>query len=83
MVENTYKIELLGDIQVSTTFNVGDLSPCHEDDERHNEDLRENPLQGGEVDTEKTPILDLRFQARGINQVGSMLTLVKDIVLLG
>jgi len=69
-------------VQIFATLNVRDLTYL-EDDERHNEDLRENPLQGGEVDTEKTPILDLRFQARGINQVGSMLTLVKDIVLLG
>ena len=68
--ENTYKIELLGDLQVSTTFNVGDLSPCHEDDERHNEDLRANPLQGGEVDVEQTLSLDLLSQTRVLNQVG-------------
>ena len=36
--ENAYRIELLGDIQVSTTFNVGNLILCLEDDEKHYED---------------------------------------------
>jgi len=43
--ENAYKTELLGDMQVSNTFNVRDLTPYFEDDEEHNEDLRANPLQ--------------------------------------
>ena len=51
--ENAYRIELLGDIQVSTTFNVGNLTPYLEDDEEHDEDLRTNYLQGGGVDAEQ------------------------------
>jgi len=43
------KIELPGDYGVSTTFNVGDLSPCLEEDDL--EDLRANLLQPGEDDT--------------------------------
>jgi len=45
--ENTYKIKLLRDIQISTTLNIEDLTPYVEDDEDDNEDLRTNPFQGG------------------------------------
>ena len=55
MGENAYKIELSGDMQISATFNVRDLTPYYEDDEKHNKDLSANPLQGGEVDAEQTP----------------------------
>ena len=44
MGENAYKIELAGDMQISATFTIEDLTPYLEDDERHIEDLRENPL---------------------------------------
>jgi len=40
--ENAYKIELLGDMQISATYNVGDLTSHLKDDEEHNEDLRTN-----------------------------------------
>ena len=36
--ENAYKIELLGDMQISATYNVGDLTPYLEDNEEHDED---------------------------------------------
>jgi len=48
--ENTNKIELLGDIQISATFNVQDLTPCLEDEEEHDEYFRTNTLQGGGID---------------------------------
>jgi len=73
--ENAYKIELLGDTQVSVTFNVGDLTPYLEDDEEHDEDLRINPLQGGGVDAEQLPTLGLLSLVRAMSQVGPMLTL--------
>ena len=38
--DNAYKVDLLGDYGVSTTFNVTNLSPCLDDD--HLEDLRAN-----------------------------------------
>jgi len=44
---NAYKLELPGDMAVSATFNVGDLSPYIED-EIDFVDLRANPLKGGE-----------------------------------
>ena len=40
-------------ISISATFNVGDLTPYIEDEDDNIGDLRENPLQGGEVDAEQ------------------------------
>ena len=47
-----YKLELLGDMAVSATFNVGDLSPYAED-EMDFGDLRANPLKGWEDDADQ------------------------------
>jgi len=44
--DNAYKLELLGEIHMSATYNVGDLAPYVEDDY---EDLRENPSQEREA----------------------------------
>ena len=57
--ENAYKMELLGDKQISITINDEDLTPNLENDEKHDQILRENPIQGGKVDAEQTPRLDL------------------------
>jgi len=46
---NAYKLELPGDMAISSTFNVGDLSPFVEDDIDFR-DLRANPFKGGEDD---------------------------------
>ena len=45
--DNAYKIELPGEYNVSSTFNVSDLSLFDADDES---DLRTNPFQEGEND---------------------------------
>jgi len=37
-------------MNISTTFNVGDLSPYIEDEDEDIEDLRANALRGREVD---------------------------------
>ena len=42
--DKAYKIELLGDMNISTTFNVRDLTPYIEDDKEGYEDLRANPF---------------------------------------
>jgi len=46
--DNAYKLDLLGDYGVSTTFNVADLSVYQAND--HLEDLRMKSLQQGEDD---------------------------------
>ena len=50
--DNVYKFEFLGDVHVSVTFNVGDLTPNVED---KFEDLRANPSQEGEADAHQAP----------------------------
>ena len=46
--DSAYKVELPGDVSVSSTFNVGDLMPYLEDD--YLEDLRSSPNLEGEDD---------------------------------
>lgn len=46
--DNAYKLDIPGDMSISATFNVGDLSPYLEDE--FLEDLRANPKQPGEDD---------------------------------
>ena len=50
--DNAYKIELPDEMNIFTTFNVGDLTPYTEDKDEGREDLRANPLQW-EVDAEQ------------------------------
>jgi len=52
---NAYKLELPGDMAISATFNIGDLSPYVEDDIDFG-DLRVNPLKGGEDDADSSSI---------------------------
>ena len=49
---NEYKLELLGDMAISPTFNVRDLSPYMQDDFEFR-DLRVNHLKGGEDDVDQ------------------------------
>jgi len=42
--ENAYKIELSGDMQISTTFNVENLAPYLKVNKDHDEDMRTIPL---------------------------------------
>ncbi|GKE57013.1 hypothetical protein Tco_1496198 [Tanacetum coccineum] len=46
--DNAYKLELPGDLKISATFNVEDLSPYFEDGPSKN--LRTNSSQPGGVD---------------------------------
>ena len=52
---NANKLELVGNMAISVTFNVCDLSPYVED-EIEFRDLRANPLKGGEGDADQEPV---------------------------
>ena len=54
---NVYKLKLPRDITVSTTFNVGDLSPYMEDDIDYG-DLRANPFKAEEDDADQASAQD-------------------------
>jgi len=54
---NAYKLELLGGMAISATFNVGDLS-SYIQDEIHCGDLRANPLKEGENDVDRERVQD-------------------------
>ena len=56
---NAYKLQLPGDMAVSATFNIGDLSPYVEDtiynpsryySQLKLSDFKSNPSEGGELD---------------------------------
>nr|XP_043633160.1 uncharacterized protein LOC122604337 [Erigeron canadensis] len=55
--DNDYKVELSGEMAVSSTFNVGDLRPYLEDE--HLEDLRASSFSEGENDAEMTKYNEL------------------------
>jgi len=52
--DNTYKLELPRDMGVSSTFNVGDLTPYLEDKE-DGDNLRANYIQEGEDEVNVMP----------------------------
>ena len=52
MDDNAYKLQLPGDMAISTTFNIGDLNPYVKDYFEDPSDLRSNLLKEGEVDLE-------------------------------
>jgi len=54
---NAYNLKLRGDMAVSATFNVGDLSPYMEDDIDY-KNFRENPFKGGEDDADQASVQD-------------------------
>ena len=49
---NAYKLQLLRDMAISSTFNTRDLSPHVEDTIKDPSDLRSNPSKEREVDAE-------------------------------
>ena len=53
--DNAYKLKLPGDMGMSPTFNMGDLTPYVEDEEE-GYDLRANHIQEGEDEMNVMPI---------------------------
>jgi len=52
---NVYKQQLPGDMAVSATFNIVDLSRYMEDSIKRPSDLRSNPVEEGEVNAGACP----------------------------
>jgi len=52
--DNSYKLELPGDMDVSSTFNVGDLTPYRKDKE-DGDDLKANHIQEREDEANVMP----------------------------
>jgi len=50
---NAYKLQLPGDMAISATFNIRDLSPYMEDTMEDPSDFRTNPFEEGEVDAQE------------------------------
>ncbi|KAJ0043596.1 hypothetical protein Pint_19175 [Pistacia integerrima] len=73
--DNAYKVELPSECGgVSATFNVGDLSPCLEDDL----DLRANPSQPGEDDTFTSSKTLVNMSGQGITNPKTLANLVES-----
>jgi len=81
--DNAYKVEFSGDMNISATFNVGDLTPCIEDEDEDIEDLRVNPLQGGEVDAKQTMKPNLLINIKAWVQLGPVVTYEGGTQVLG
>ena len=72
--DNAYKVEFSSDMNISATFNVGDLTPYIEDQDEDITELRANPLQGREVDAEQTMKPNLLINIKAWIQVGPVIT---------
>ena len=65
---NAYKLQLLRDMAISTTFNIGDLSPYVKDTLEDPSNLRPNPSEGGEDDAGACQQRDLKGSKAQGNQ---------------
>ena len=70
-------------MNISATFNVGDLNPYIEDEDEDIGDSRENPLQGGEVDVELTMRPNLLINIKAWVQLGPLIIYEGGTQLLG
>jgi len=77
--DNAYNVELPSDINISATFNVGNLNPYIEDED---EDI-EDEHQGGEVDAESTIKSNLLININAWVQLGPLVTYEGGTQVLG
>jgi len=61
-------------MNISTNFNVGDLTSYIENEDVGNEDLRANPLQGREIDAEQVSKSNLLNDINTFVQIRPMMT---------
>jgi len=81
--DNTYKVELSDDMNISATFNDRDLTPYIEDGDEDIGNLRVNPLQGGEIDAEQTMKPSLLINIKVWVQLRPLVTYEGGTQLLG
>ena len=77
--DNAYKIDLLGEYDVSATFNVTDLSPFNFNIVA---DSRMNHLEEGGNDTTKEPSKLIKLTSLNSSSLGSMFTLEVESTIL-
>ena len=70
-------------MNISATFNVGDLAPYIKHDDEDIGDLRANPLQGGQVDAEQTMRPDLLLNIKAWIQLGPLISYEGGTQVLG
>ena len=67
-------MDLLADMNISYTFNIGYLTLYIEDEDEGNEYLRANPLQGREVDVEQVKQSNLLNHIKALVRIGPVIT---------
>ena len=69
--DNTCKIEPLSKMNISFTFNVGDITPYIEDEDKSTKNLRTNP-PSGEVDAKQATKSNLLNHIEALAQIQHM-----------
>ena len=68
--DNAYKIEVLGDVNIFVTLNVGDLMRYIENEDEKIKDLRVYPLQEGKVDAKQAAQSNFLNNVNALARIG-------------